>query len=78
MMNFDEMTLGQVEEIELLVGRSIDEIFADGQPKGRALRVLYYVAMKQDNPNYKFEDTEAVTQKEALGMLGATDPKVKK
>jgi len=41
MMNFDEMTLGQVEEIELLVGRSIDEIFSDGQPKGRALRVLY-------------------------------------
>jgi hypothetical protein len=34
--------------------------------------------MKQDNPNYKFEDTEAVTQKEALGMLGATDPKGKK
>jgi len=78
MMNFDEMTLGQVEEIELLVGRSIDEIFADGQPKGRALRVLYYVAMKQENPDYKLEDTEKVSQKQALELLGATDPKGKK
>ena len=78
MMNFDEMTLGQVEEIELLVGRSIDEIFSDGQPKGRALRVLYYVAMKQEDPEYKFEDTEKVSQKQALELLGATDPKGKK
>jgi hypothetical protein len=78
MMNFEEMTLGQVEEIEMLVGRSIDEIFSDGQPKGRALRVLYFVAMKQDNADYKFEDTEKVTQKQALELLGAKDPKGKK
>ena len=78
MINFEEMTLGQVEEIELMVGRSIDEIFAEGQPKGRALRVLYYVAMKQDNPGYKFEETEQVSQAEALKLLGGTDPKGKK
>jgi len=44
MINFEEMTLGEIEEIELLIGRSVDEVFADGQPKGRALRVLYFVA----------------------------------
>ncbi len=77
MINFEDMTLGEVEEIELMIGRSIDEVFADGQPKGRALRVLYYVAMKKENPNYKFEETEKVSQQEALKILGGTDPKDK-
>ncbi len=75
MLNFEEMTLGEIEEIELLIGRSIDEVFADGQPKGRALRVLYFVAMKKENPGYKFEDTESVSQAEALKVLSGTDPK---
>ena len=78
MINFEEMTLGEIEEIELLIGRSIDEVFANGQPKGRALRVLYYVAMKQTNPDYKFEDTEKVSQAEALKILSGTDPKENK
>ena len=77
MINFEDMTLGEVEEIELMIGRSIDEVFADGQPKGRALRVLYYVAMKKENPNYKFEETEKVSQQEALKILGGTVPKDK-
>ena len=74
MINFEEMTLGEIEEIELLIGRSVDEVFADGQPKGRALRVLYFVAMKRDNPNLKFEDTANITQKDALKVF-ATDEK---
>lgn len=76
MINFNELTLGELEEIELLVGTGIDKAFADGQPKGRALRALYFVAMKRDNPGYKFEDTEKVTQAEALEVL-KTDPKAK-
>jgi len=26
MINFEEMTLGEIEEIELLIGRSVDEV----------------------------------------------------
>jgi hypothetical protein len=76
-MNFDDLTLGEVEEIEMLVGRGIDEVFANGSPKGRALRVLYYVIKKKEDPNYTFEETEKVSQKEALALLGESDPKGK-
>ena len=75
MINFENMTLGEIEEIENLIGRSIDEAFADGKPKGRTLRVLYYVAMRRENPSYKFEDTEKVSQAEALSVLSGSDPK---
>lgn len=74
MINFNELTLGEIEELELLVGRGIDEAFAEGKPKGRALRALYFVAMRRENPDLKFEDTDKVTQAEALKVLN-TDPK---
>lgn len=75
MLKFDNLTLGEIEEIEMLLGRSVDEAFSDGQPKGRALRVFYFIAMRRENPKYKFEDTESVTQTEALELLAGSDPK---
>jgi hypothetical protein len=69
MIKFDELTLGEVEEIELLLDGSIEEAFADGKPKGRALRVIYFIAKRKEDPNYKFEDTVNVSQKEAVALL---------
>ncbi|MFN9108682.1 MAG: hypothetical protein ACK5XN_01195 [Bacteroidota bacterium] len=75
MIKFEELTLGEIEEVEMLLNDSIDRAFADGKPKGRAVRVLYWVAKKRNNPNYKFEDTERVTQAEALAYLTGDDSK---
>lgn len=75
MIKFEELTLGEIEEVELLLNASIDQAFADGKPKGRAIRVLYWVSKKRENPNYKFEETEKVTQKEALEFLTGDEAK---
>lgn len=75
MIKFEELTLGEIEQVELLLNDSIDSAFNDGKPKGRAIRVLYYVAKKRENPGIKFEDTEAVTQKEAMTYLMGDDSK---
>lgn len=75
MIKFEELTLGEIEEVELLLNASIDQAFADGKPKGRAIRVLYFVAMKRNNPGFKFEETEKITQKEALKFLTGDDSK---
>jgi hypothetical protein len=77
MIKFEELTLGEIEEIEMLLGRSVDEAFADGQPKGRALRVFYFIVKRRDDASYKFEDTEKVSQSEALALLAGNDPKGK-
>lgn len=77
MIKFEELTLGEIEEIEMLLGRSVDEAFSDGQPKGRALRVFYFIVKRRENANYKFEDTEKVSQSEALALLAGNDPKEK-
>jgi hypothetical protein len=75
MIKFEELTLGEIEEVELLLNTAIDQAFADGKPKGRAIRVLYWVSKKRENPNYKFEETETVTQSEALAYLTGDDSK---
>jgi hypothetical protein len=75
MIKFEELTLGEIEEIELLTGQSIDDAFADGKPKGRVLRVFYFILQKKLDPKFKFEDTEKVTQSEALKFLTGDNPK---
>lgn len=75
MIKFEELTLGEIEEVELLLNASIDSAFADGKPKGRALRVLFWISKKRENPDYKFEETEKVTQSEALKFLTGDDSK---
>lgn len=75
MIKFEELTLGEIEEVELLLNTAIDQAFADGKPKGRAIRVLYWVSKKRENPNYKFEETEKVTQSEALAYLTGDESK---
>ena len=77
MINFEDMKLGEIEEVELLSGKSLDAMFEKGMPKGRSLRALYFVAMKRDNPEYKFEDTANITQSVALKLVGGVDPKAK-
>ena len=75
MIKFEELTLGEIEEVELMLNTSIDQAFADGKPKGRALRVLYWISKKRENPTYKFEETEKVTQQQALEFLTGDNSK---
>jgi hypothetical protein len=71
MIKFEELTLGEIEEIELMLNSGFDTAFTDGKPKGRALRILTYIFKRRLDPAYKFEDTEKLTQKEALEFLTA-------
>ena len=76
MIKFDQLTLDEIEEMEQLLGRSIDDAFADGKPKGRALKVLIYVASKRDNPKFTMEDAGKLTQADAAKFFASeSDPK---
>lgn len=75
MIKFEELTLGEIEEMELLLGEGFDTAFADGKPKGRALQVLVYIFKRRENADYKFEDTKKLTQKEATNFLTADSKK---
>lgn len=75
MIKFEELTLGEIEELELMLGTGFDDAFKDGKPKGRALRVLYYIFKRREDTQFKFEDTEQLSQKEAIAFLTADTKK---
>jgi hypothetical protein len=78
MMNYDELTLDEIEEMEMLLGTPIDESFGKGIPKGRPLKVLYYMMMKKQDPTFTFEQAGKVTQADVLKLMPQdSDPKEK-
>jgi hypothetical protein len=73
--DFESLTLEEVELIENLTNSGIDEAFANGKPKGKALAAFVWVVLKRDNPNYKMEDAKKVSLKDALGMIKGDEAK---
>jgi|13_taG_2_1085334.scaffolds.fasta_scaffold127592_2 hypothetical protein len=55
-LNFDDLTIGEIEEIEELTGRSIQSIQDPEAPMGSTLRVLAYIIKRRDNPEFSLED----------------------
>lgn len=60
--NLDDMTLGEIETVEELADCCIDDLFAGGKPRGKALRALVFVAQRRTNPNYDYAETANVRQ----------------
>ena len=73
--DFESLTLEEVEVIENLTNSSIDEAFANGKPKGKALSAFVWVVLKRENPSFKIEDARKLTLKQALEMVKGDEEK---
>ena len=75
-IDFDTMTLHEIEQIELLTGRSIDSIMDDGAPRGRAFKAIIFVFKKRTDPNFTFEQAGEFSMEQATALFsGDDDPK---
>jgi hypothetical protein len=75
-IDFDTMTLNEIEQIELLTGRSIDAIMDDGAPRGRAFKAIIFVFKKRTDPNFTFEQAGEFSMEQATALFsGDDDPK---
>jgi hypothetical protein len=75
-MDYQTLTLNEVEEVEKLTGVSIDAIANDGQPKGRVLKVLVWITKRREDPSYSIEEAGKLTLSEAVAVFGGDeDPK---
>jgi hypothetical protein len=76
MIDFNSLTLDEVEQIELMTGRNIESIIDDGAPKGRALKVLIFTMKKRTDPSFTIEDAGKLSLVEATDLFnGASNPK---
>jgi len=77
-VDYSDLTLGEIETIEELTGRTLDEIVEVKTPRGRLMRALVYVMTKRSNEAYTFEETAKLTLDQGLSALGTgedDDPK---
>jgi hypothetical protein len=76
-IDWESLTLDEVEQIETFAGLSIDKMMDDGVPRGRALKVLLWIMNKRKDPNYTIEQAGKLSLKDATALLGGgdTDPK---
>lgn len=74
-MDFESLTLNEVEMIENLCGVSIDKAVADGEPKGKNLRAIIYVMTRRTNPDFTIEEAGNMTLTDAMKKFGVDQKK---
>ena len=76
-IDFEAMTLIEVEEIELMTGRSIETIMSDDAPRGRAMKAIIWVLKKRQDPSFTLEQAGKLSLKEAAALFQGdeADPK---
>lgn len=75
-IDFDTMTLNEIEQIELLTGRSIDSIMDEGAPRGRVFKAIIFVFKKRTDPDFTFEQAGEFSMEQATALFsGDDDPK---
>lgn len=75
MINFEELTLEEIETMETLTGSSIDTLFENGKPRGKALKAFVWVAMKRNDPSFTIEKANAFTLKQATALFNGDEEK---
>lgn len=75
-IDFNSMTLAEIEQIELMTGRNIDSIMDNDSPRGRALKAIIFIFKKRTDPNFTIEQAAAMSLSEATALFaGDDDPK---
>lgn len=59
-INIDDLTLGDLEEVEKIAGVSVGELFADGKLPAKALKAIVWVMRRREDPTFSLEDAANV------------------
>lgn len=62
-VELDELTIGEVEDIEEVTGRHIAEIgqeLVNGPVRAKTLKALTWILKRRDNPEFTLEDARGI------------------
>lgn len=69
----ENLTLGEVSQLEELSGLSLTEIASDSAPKGKFMTALAYLSKRRQDSSFTYSQAEALTLAEVQGILGGDD-----
>jgi len=59
-IDIDDLTIGEVVEIEARTGQPLDALGQADQPKGLLMQSLAFIIKRRDNPDYTWEEAGAL------------------
>lgn len=68
--SLDNLTLGEVSQLEELSGLSLSEIADEHAPKGKFMTALAYLAKRRQDPSYTYSQAETLTLAEVSDVIG--------
>lgn len=71
--DYESLTLDEVEQIEAISGRSIEDIMDAGVPRGRTFKALVFVFTRREDASYTMEQAGKVTLKDVQKLIAAAD-----
>ena len=76
-MNVEDLTLGEVEEVENYAGLPLASLADDNAPKGKLMVALGWIMKRKSDPSFTLQQAKMMTSKDLNDLLGADDPKAK-
>ncbi len=76
-LNVNDLTFGELEEIETITGKGVNEMLLNGQPNATLLVAMVWMALRKDDPNLTLDDVRAMSFGELNGISdggGAPNP----
>jgi hypothetical protein len=78
-MDFEDITLGEIEEIEDYAGLPIQMIGEMGTVGTHKLRIaLAWIVKRRENPKFTIEDAKKLKTSELMTIMGGDDDEQKK
>jgi hypothetical protein len=68
-IDFNSLTLDEVELVENMTQKSIETIMDAGVPRGRALKALVFILKKRIDPDYTIEQAGKVSLEQAAEIF---------
>jgi hypothetical protein len=68
-MNVNELTLGDVAEVEDLSGQPLASLSDTKAPKGKLMVALAYIIKRKQDPKFTLEHAKKLTMEEIEGLF---------
>lgn len=66
-IDIDDLTVGEIEEIEDILETSFDSLSKEGAKKGKFMRAIAWVSVRRTNPDFTWEDAGNIRIRDITG-----------
>lgn len=77
--SINDLSMGEIAQIEELTGQSISQLGDDSQPKAKFMTALAWMSKRREDPSFTFGQAEALNLAEVSEIISGqkdADPKV--